>query len=376
MKIALVQFYSYHEEILSPQIHFLLPDNELFLAAPPDVFENYYIKAYEQKFKKIFFSGKKYDQKGIFHVLLRFFSIFAKYLELFRRVNKYKIDLIVFNTLTGYFHFLLIKLFFGKIPKIHIIHNAQLFIEKKHQKYNALFKKNLFISLEIYHNFIENYCEFINPSCFDWFFPSLAELPFSYRGLSPDTEIPQDKIIIVVPGSVENNRRNYQGLFEALGRIKTEPPFVVFLLGRISEEDNRIIGGMGIGHIVKTFTDYIPGDVFLYYVRNADAIAFLIDNSIGDFIRYYGKFKTAGSSVLCLSFNIPCIISHDFSAGEELAKRAVYYSGSGIGDVFDKIISGEYSKEYFNRIKSAEPGPEYSAAWQREHYRKAIGVSV
>ncbi|MDR1074119.1 MAG: hypothetical protein LBL45_10675, partial [Treponema sp.] len=209
MNILLVQLYNYHEEVLAPQVDFLLPDNTVFVAAPESALQNYYIKTFDSRIKKIVFDGADYDVHKKRWIIHRFVSVLIKYIRLFKHVKKQRIDLIVFNTITKPFHFIFIKFLFGRIEKAHIIHNAQDYTTEEAMRPLNMFKKNLFISHDVYNFYTTNICTNKNKSLFGWFLPTLANF------------IPQDdvetfsEIVIVVPGGVDNSRRNYKGFLAA-----------------------------------------------------------------------------------------------------------------------------------------------------------------
>jgi hypothetical protein len=367
MKIALVQFYQYHEEVLAPQIDFLLPENEVFVAAPQIIFRNDYILTFETQIRKIIFDNKKYHSK-ILYIPHRILSIINKYIKLFIAVQTQNIEIIIFNTINKPFHFLLIKILFYKTRNIHIVHNAQMFKTKRAIKSLLIFKKNLFISLDVYNYFTDNYIHNIDKSNFYWFFPSLSALPCDYDG---PAYLSENKINIVVPGSVDDNRRNYNGLFNALDGIKDRDlPFQIILLGKISEEKQHLINAKKLNHIIKTFNNYVPGKLMLHIIKNSDAMAFLIDNTIN--IQVYNIYKATGTSILCLSFGMPCIVSDDFSLDSALKNKAVMYPNNHIEFIFEKIITGVLTKEYFARLKNIPLPEEYSYEFQRFHYKQII----
>jgi hypothetical protein len=131
---------------------------------------------------------------------------------------------------------------------------------------------------------------------------------------------------------------------------------------------------MGLNHIIKTYTEYIPGQKMLDMIKNADAVAFLIDSHIGDNAALYNKYKATGTSALCLSFSIPCIASSDFTLNYGLEEKAIIYDDSHIESVFNDIIAGKLSRAYFRELK-AKPLPSvYLPEYQRHHYRSLIGI--
>jgi hypothetical protein len=157
-----------------------------------------------------------------------------------------------------------------------------------------LFKKSLFISNNVYEYFIGK-INLTDPSFFGWFLPTLSGIPLE-NNIS--NVLSSSKINIVVPGAVNDYRRNYSGLFDALKSLTVQEfPFTVILLGKMSSEKQNEINSMGLGHTIKSFTNYIPGRDMLYYIKNADAVAFLIDSKIGDNFQLYNKYKASGSSI-------------------------------------------------------------------------------
>jgi hypothetical protein len=372
VKIAIVQFYLYHEEVLAPQINFLLPDNELFVAAPPGVLQNDYIFPFAKQIKVIAFNNNIFNGNKIINFLSRSFSIFYKYIQLYNVYKKERFNFIIFNTITKPFHFIFIKLFFTHVNKIHIIHNSDRYLTQKRIKPLYLFKKNLFISNDVYEYFTDKITNPANHLLFDWFLPILSGIPMTDNNTNI---LSTDKINIVVPGSVNSCRRNYSGLFSALKSLPAQDfPFTVILLGKMSPEKQSEINSMGLGHIIKSFTNYVPGQDMLYYIKNADAIAFLIDSGIGDNFQLYNKYKTSGSSVFCLSFGIPCIVSDHFTVDEDLKEKTITYPGTHIECVFNDILSGKITKKLLKQLKDIPLPYQYSYDYQKKHYRKLIGV--
>jgi hypothetical protein len=368
MKTVLVQFYQYHEEILAPQINFLLPEHEIFLAAPQIIFKNDYILPFERHIKKIIFKDNRYNKK-LLDIPFRIISIVVKYILLFFFVKKNGIEIIIFNTINKPFHFPFIKILFNKTKNIHIIHNAQLFKTKKSIKPLLFFEKNLFISFDVYNYFINNHTENIDKSIFNWFFPCLND--FAPPDYADPGILSEDKINIVIPGSVDDNRRNYNGLITALNNIKDKNlPFQIIFLGKISPEKRQLIEDKNLNHIIKTFTDYIPGALMLSLIKNSDAAAFLIDKTIN--FQLYNTYKATGTSILCLSFGIPCIVSDDFILDTGLQDKAVIYPKDRIESVFERMINGDLTKAYFKRLKSIPISQEYSPQFQRIHYKEII----
>jgi hypothetical protein len=233
----------------------------------------------------------------------------------------------------------------------------------------SFFKKNLFISEEVYTYFIDTHIKYVDKLKYDWFLPCLNNfVPPNY---DDSGYLSENKINIIVPGSVDDNRRNYNGLIDALDAMKDKDlPFQILFLGKISIDKRRLIDDKKLNHVIKTFHDYVPGKLMLSLIKNSDAIAFLIDNTID--IRVYNTYKATGTSVLCLSFGLPCIVSDDFILDSGLKNKAVVYPKNNIEFILEKIISGDLTKDYFTRLKNIPLPKEYSPEFQRIHYKQII----
>jgi hypothetical protein len=263
-------------------------------------------------------------------------------------------------------------LFFGHVDKIHIIHNSDRYLTKKRIKPLYLFKKNLFISNDVYEYFIDKITNLADPFLFDCFLPALSGILMEN---TVSDILSASKINIVVPGAVNDCRRNYVSLFTALKSLPAQEfPFTVILLGKISPERQKEIDNLRLGHVVKSFTNYVPGQDMLYCVKNADAVAFLIDSGIGDNFQLYNKYKASGSSIFCLSFGTPCIVSDRFTIDKDLTTKAITYPDDHIECVFNDILSGKITKKLLKALKDIPIPYRYSYEYQKKHYRKLTGV--
>jgi hypothetical protein len=370
MKIALVQFYNYHEEVLSPQIDFLLPDNEVFVLAPQNVLNNDYISYYKNYIhSKMFFDVKL---SGILTFPIKIIFTLIKYFQLYHSFKIEKYDTIIFNTITKPFHFFIIKTLFNRVTKIHIIHNAQLYLSKRMVAKLDIFKKNLFISQDVYNFYLSNRNGLPAPSNFGWFYPFLSEEIISHP---KNNKLLNDKINIIIPGAVMDSRRNYTGLFSALKKIEQEDtPFNLLFLGKCDTKKQKEISDLGLNRIITVFSEYIPGNEMLYYIKYADIIAFLIDSSIGENFQFYNRYKASGTSILCLSFGIPCLVSDSFKIDKALESRAIIYKDHNIESFFLDCIFGKITKESLQKLKALPVASQFSCKGQKEQYRTEIGV--
>jgi hypothetical protein len=145
-------------------------------------------------------------------------------------------------------------------------------------------------------------------------------------------------------------------------------------LGKCSVEFQKEIKEKRLDRFIKTYTDYVNGKEMLRTIKNADAVAFLIDKNIGGNCYLYNRYKASGSSVFCLSFGVPCIVSSDFLLDRGLSEKAVVYNGTHFEQILSGIRDGNVSKDFLKKLKTIPVSEQYSYEYQRDHYRMSIGV--
>jgi hypothetical protein len=207
----------------------------------------------------------------------------------------------------------------------------------------------------------------IEAGLFDWFLPTLVNF------IPKEDARTFEKFTVVIPGSVDCGRRNYEGFLAALSTIPPSNNIQFVFLGKCPAQLQKRIIDMKLERFIKTYNEYVDGEKMLHYIKNADAVAFLIDKSIEENCRLYTRYKASGTSVFCLSFGIPCIVSNEFTLDSGLKEKAVIYSESHIENILADIAAGKLF-ECLKKLKNI-PLPEiYSADYQRTHYRSIIGT--
>ena len=369
MKIAIVQFYSYHEEVLAPQIDFLCHKYEVFLAAPESVFKNDYIFHLLDSVSPIIFRDIK---KNKLFTLFNKLSIIGKYQKLLNAHRQNNFDLVIFNTITKNFHYSLIKFYFKRLKKIQIIHNGKHFLKKNNLKFLNIFDNNLFLSQDIYKRFRETISPYSAP--LNWFCPLLSEKFVSHN--KPGIAFDSQYINIAVPGSVNEKRRNYSSLFAALENYRNKPAlkFRIYLLGKISDRMLDKLKKHGIENIVFFYQKFISGCDMLNCIKNADAVAFLLDSGMGGSFHDYNNNKVSGTTNLCLSFGVPCIVSDEYKLETALQEKAVFYKNDNIASILENIENGSLTKGDFKKLSLLSVDKLYYYENQQKHYLNAIGL--
>ena len=161
----------------------------------------------------------------------------------------------------------------------------------------------------------------------------------------------QKKTIFITAGNIENHRKNFNILFEAIKNLikKNILNFHVIIIGKgINEKSYKIFSIKNKLKNYITFTGRIPYDKMYELISNADFFLPLLDPKIH---AKYLKEKTSGSFQLSYGFNIPLLIEKNFSEkyGFNHENSIIYKSDD---DFFHKLkYSIEMQNEYYQKLK-------------------------
>jgi len=181
-------------------------------------------------------------------------------------------------------------------------------------------------------------------------------IPFSGR-LSPNqlkSELDESVIKIVVPGSVENSRRNYKDLllsFLKYLRLGKDPKIQLVLLGQLkvpkTDQVYQMISEVKSKYTnnLMTWNDFVPISEYENHMIEADYLLSnvnLVSNKTSLF-EVYGLSKETGVSFAAYKYQKPGIFPIEQRVSPELESQLIRYSGyHELVDVFLRIDAGEY----------------------------------
>jgi hypothetical protein len=224
------------------------------------------------------------------------------------------------------------------LPKICVIlHNTDImgspfelkrrtkwYLELSYGLPNRLFNKKLWTKM------VRNIDGVITLSEHLWippFFRNTPRFTMPSRFYSP-REIPKanDEVRFVVPGSVNNSRRDYRLIMCGLSELFEKNPQIkkmvsVTLLGRMEDNSVRkMIDTMGLKENIRTFTNYVPEEQFNRELGNAHfAIIVPPTNST------YGVHKISGPFWEAFCRGVPIIAPSKFQQVKDAEGSALVF---------------------------------------------------
>ena len=342
MKIALVELSKSHEECIYSQVQFLIHQGykvDLYLnpKLEPQISE------YGQDCNAVFFIEPKHYLPG---KLLHAFQ-FAKTLGSY--------DKVIFNTASSskLLRNTVGLLKFYKVQCFGVLHNIK--------KLKSSFTQSL-ISIKIKKYFVlnDNLGEKVSgnkkirlQSFYPIYFPNFPYI----------LNKPKKEIWLVIPGSIDYHRRDYDSIIKALKKSGKVKNLKIILLGRInesSEEHKKLwenISNNNLQHYFITFQSFIPNDVFHAYIKQADFIVPLLKLD-SDYLTY----KISGSFNLAFAYKKPLLSHKFFSTIPDIAANSIFYDSETLGHLLGSIKNMEIDLNDFYSEK------KWDFDYQKEKY--------
>ena len=161
-------------------------------------------------------------------------------------------------------------------------------------------------------------------------------LPFNFfeGNIKPDTKI-KNKIQFVVPGQIEEHRRDYNIILDAFEKIfeKYNQIIELVLLGYpVGTYGYNIIKRckkmQRKGYNIKYFEKFVPEDVYNDFMKNVDFILLPIkvkSRGLGLITEYYGKSKGSAAVYEGIQYAKPLILPQDFIVDENFKTSTLQY---------------------------------------------------
>ncbi|MCX2743111.1 hypothetical protein OO013_04500 [Mangrovivirga sp. M17] len=316
MKVALVELTSSHTECLYSQIKFIKESgHSVYLITIKKATE--LVKDFDLLDKVIFFDIPEQGPTsldGIFN--------FVHAISLNKLLKKFKFDKVIFNTASNNFIRSVCALAPKSIQYLGVLHNTQKLLTSNSQKIISKKVKKYYV-LNDYLTENEELKALNNisvQSFYPIFFPDYKPVNIN----KPDKEI-----WITIPGSIENNRRDYHFL---INKLKNNPPInniKFILLGNANSKDGqkllKEIESAGLNNYFITFSGFIDNDTFHSYIKLSDFIIPLIHDTIDDYPKYL-KYKITGSINLAFAYRITLLMDKSFEGIPDFNETALFYT--------------------------------------------------
>ena len=273
----------------------------------------------------------------------------------FKRVEKIcneKIDLLFINTIQKtMLDFPMFLNFKPKCKMILTIHTANSWFSKKPQinlkkpfrtidtNVSTIFGKFFilpkFNGINVIYSpikdFIENKTDYKKP---------VFTIPFGFYDEinKPQKTKKEDKIIFVIPGQIEEHRRNYDIVIDAFEKIfeKYNDKIEFILLGYpVGAYGKRIINRCKKlkkqGYNIIYYNNFVPEDEYNEIMKNVDFLILpikMLSTGVGVTPEYYGKTKGSAAVFEGVQYAKPLIVPKNFTIIKELESSTLKYKSS------------------------------------------------
>jgi hypothetical protein len=307
MRVALIEFNTYHDEVL-PTLVYLL--NKLGII--PDVY-----MPSEAIHKDAFAVAKQ--------LLYRLFStdgIGRRVRGTPSRLRRY--DVVIVNSVEP--RDVLRQLAPTSRPTIGVVHNASLLVNDP--EYRTLFQSGFRHPLVL----SPHIAEFLGQhgQSASW---------FAHVFFGDNPSVPRDArepVTFAVSGSLESTRRNFESLLDAVEALdRTGSAFRVRMIGRSNTPDGRTfrseLARRGIDRYFSFTRDEIGHADYFRALAEANFVLPLVDTTSDRFRPYY-ESKVASSISLAIGFGIPLVAEVELSKLYGVEGAAITYQDGQLAD--------------------------------------------
>lgn len=306
-----------NDKIISPNYHKLI---------------NYFLVLFHiRKFDYVYFpSFLEYElyQKNILNYLNFFIKYFSFFLIIFLFKNKIIIKVV------NIFHFFKIKNY-----KYNFFCKLRLFLLKKTNRF-LMETKHLTNNLK--KNFQINQIENKNFTC----------LYIAHTNTDKPLQNNSDYLKIGLLGEINETRKNYDIILDALNKIANKKIHIYFLGTNLDQASKKIIEKF---KKFKTFfpSGYLSDDIFYEWGKNCDL---LISTNKTDFVKGYGSLKGTGAFGDAIYLSKPLLILSNVDPIKEFNDFAFYYDNNEDFSIkFKKILDeNSYSNVSFRKYNFSD----------------------
>lgn len=333
IKIALVELGTSHDECLYAQVAYLKsrPRCEVMIYCSPKIAERIALWT---------------DPKEI-HLLKQKLK-WSDFYRLYKSIKKGGFNKVIFNTGQGpHIRKLLLFPFPKRIEFISTIHNINRLETSRSQKAISRKVKKYFVLNDylLQKLAVKNYPDLDFSSYYAILYPSYPLL---------DLEKEEGEIWLVIPGQVENQRRDYHSLITALSRNKPPQNIRFILLGASEHEHGdgsalkQEISEAGLEENFVLWSSFIDMDTFYSYIHMADFIMPLIHAQHSSGATYQNQ--VSGSYNLAFAFKKCLLLDCAYADILDFKDSAQFYDPKHL-DVFINNLKQGPGDSYYRLDK-------------------------
>lgn len=250
-------------------------------------------------------------------------------------VKQHNIGQILFNSASGRSTLLLSLLLPSKLYLCGVLHNIEKLKQSNTQKMIAFrVKKFLTLSRFLYE---QTKSSNFRKLSFSYFYP----IYFGQSKISPSIN---KRTKIVIPGKLENTRRDYLGLIKTLTSINIEllKNFNFVLLGNINKHDGKeifeFIKKRGLLEIFEFHQNFIPDIEFQEIIAKSDYIMPLTypSKSVSN---KYDQYKISGAFNLAFAYKKPLLIHEGLKKTREFEGISFFYNLINLNGLLNQLLT-------------------------------------
>ncbi|MBE6321584.1 MAG: glycosyltransferase [Bacteroidales bacterium] len=313
-KVAIVELYTWHIERLYDQIKFL-SDSDVDFCLITNERNREKTKQFESVIRVIYVKAENIkDMFSVKHLI----------------INQ-NIDVLILNTASGSKILQLMLLGFPKrIRIVGILHNLRKLTDSLGQK---------IIGRKIYgYYLLADYLKTSLPKGIKQKVIAYAPSLSNYVSINYNIKKPIGDKWLVIPGTVEYKRRDYEMLIRLASNSQLSQGVKFILLGNINRGEGPLfadkIHQLGLEQHFILFESFVPDNVFNAYMSECDYLFPLIEQGSTAF-EDYTKYKVSGTFLLSDIFDKEMLCCDAFKKIDGFNYKAVYYNDDN--DLLQKI---------------------------------------
>ena len=182
-----------------------------------------------------------------------------------------------------------------------------------------------------------------------------------------------DHLTICIPGPVHSGRRDYEGLFQALGASRLDRRVQLVLLGKCDDWELviRRIQGLGLRDQFTLFRHFVEQETFQSTLLHSDAIMPLVHPSTPNFAMYR-TLQTSGSFHLALAYRKPLLMHRVFDDVEDFQQAACFYDQEDLVPFLNRLAADRSALERKRQI--LHTWDKLTLEYQTGKYLAALGI--
>ena len=189
------------------------------------------------------------------------------------------------------------------------------------------------------------------------------KIPFGFHEKGKDIGKKSDKILFVVPGQIEEHRRDYDTVLDAFEKNGKKAGLI--LLGYpVGNYGKKILKKCEKlkekGFDIKYYDSFVPEEEYNNIMKKSDFLVFPIkiqSLGLGVTKEYYGLTKGSAAVFEAIQYGKPMIVPDNFNVVEELKNSAVKYTNKeDLGNRISDLIKDDkkLQKYKINALKDSE----------------------